>query len=267
MGLPLELLNEALSAKLIPASRLEHEPRRARLSTGVTALDAQLGGGWPAASLAELCGRRSAGRTSILHATLAAAIAREQTVALIDTAGAFDPRSAEAAGVALNRLLWIRLNGAPSRVAARDDSVRPSPMEASRVQPRLGLQAADILMAAGGFGLVVLDFGEQAPRAPTAAWLRLRHTAERQGTTALVVALARSAGAAATTAVVLHDARPRFVAAGGPLLAALETRVAVERALGVFPSPANEQGQRPSNDADPGSAPLCFSAQSALRTA
>jgi len=248
MGLPLELLSEALSAKLIPASRLEHEPRRARLSTGVPALDGQRGGGWPAASLAELCGRRSAGRTSILNATLAAAIAREQAVALIDTAGAFDPRSAQAAGVALNRLLWIRLGRTESTT-------------------RLGLQAADILIAAGGFGLVVLDFGEQTPRAPTAAWLRLRHTAERQGTTALVVALARAAGATATTAVVLQDARPRFVAEGGPLLAAMETRAAVERALGVFPAPANEQGQRVSNDNEPGAARLSFCAQPALRTA
>jgi len=229
MGLPLELLSEALSAKLIPASRLEHEPRRARLSTGVPALDGQLGGGWPAASLA-------------------AAIAREQAVALIDTAGAFDPRSAQAAGVALNRLLWIRLGRTESTT-------------------RLGLQAADILIAAGGFGLVVLDFGEQTPRAPTAAWLRLRHTAERQGTTALVVALARTAGATATTAVVLQDARPRFVAEGGPLLAAMETRAAVERALGVFPAPANEQGQRVSNDTEPGAARLSFCAQPALRTA
>lgn len=244
MSLPLGLLDEALSAKLIPASRLEHEPRRARLPTGVASLDAQLGGGWPAASLAELCGRRSAGRTSVLHATLAVAIAREQTVALIDTAGAFDPRSAQAAGVALNRLLWIR-----------------APM-------RLGLQAADILIGAGGFGLVVLDFGEQAPRAPTAAWLRLRHTAERQGTTALIVALARGAGAAATTAVVLHDARPRFVVEGGPLLSTLETHVAVERALGVFPAPANEQGNEQGEQGNnrSGGMPLCFSAQSALHT-
>jgi len=251
MGLPLELLDEALSARLIPASRLEHEPRRARLSTGVASLDARLGGGWPAASLAELCGRRSAGRTSILHATLAAAITREQTVALIDTAGAFDPRTAQAAGVTLNRLLWFRLGGGPHRAAG----------EEARAGVHLGLQAADILIAAGGFGLVVLDFGEQVPRASTAAWLRLRHTAERQGTTALVVALARGAGAAATTAVVLRDARPRFVAEGGPLLTALETRVAVERALGVFPAPANEQGR---DDAD--GVLVRFAMQPALRT-
>src|SRR3569623_3172428 len=251
MGLPLELLDEALSAKLIPASRLEHEPRRARLSTGVASLDTRLGGGWPAASLAELCGRRSAGRTSILHATLAAAIAREQTVALIDTAGAFDPRSAPAAGVTLNRLLWIRLAGAPRRDRREDP----------HAGARLGLQAADILIGAGGFGLVVLDLGEQTPRAPTAARLRLRHTAERQGTTALVVAPTRAAGATATTAVVLRDARPRFVAEGGPLLAALETHVAVERALGVFPAPANEQGRD-----DSGGVCLRFSVQPALRT-
>ncbi|HEY4185470.1 MAG TPA: hypothetical protein VGP07_10395 [Polyangia bacterium] len=217
MGLALGRLDGALAAHLIPASRLEHEPRRARLSTGLPSLDARLAGGWPAAALVELCGRRSAGRTSVLHATLAAAIAREQTVALVDTAGAFDPRSAEAAGVVLSRLLWIRAG-------------------------RLGLQAADLLIAAGGFGVVAIDFGEQAPRAPTAAWLRLRHAAERQGTMALVVALARSAGAAATTAVVLHGARPHFVVVGGPLLTSLDTRISVERERGSAPAPANDQG-------------------------
>ncbi len=227
MGLRLGLIDDALAAHLIPASRLEHEPPRARLATGLAPLDAALGGGWPAASLAELCGRRSAGRTSVLHATLAAAIARGQTVALVDTAGAFDPRSAEGAGVTLSRLLWVRAGA------------------------RLGLQAADVLIAAGGFGLVAIDFGEHAPRAPTAAWLRLRHAAERQGTTALVVALSRSAGAAATTAIVMQGPHPRFIMTGCPLLAALGTRIAVERAIGVSPAPANECGDEPARS-------LCF---------
>lgn len=216
MSLPLRLLDDALAAHLIPASRLEHEPRRARLATGLAALDAALGGGWPAAALAELCGQRSAGRTSVLHASLAAALAREQAVALIDTAGAFDPRSAEAAGVPLSRLLWIRASA------------------------RQALQAADLLIDAGGFGLVAIDFGEQAPRAPIAAWVRLRHAAERQGTTALVIALGRCAGAAATAAVSLQGAQPLFVAAGGPLLMSLQTHIAVERAVGRSPAPANE---------------------------
>jgi recA bacterial DNA recombination protein len=221
VALALRLFDAALAAHLVPADRLEHEPRRARLPTGLRGLDAALGGGWPAAALAELCGRRSAGRTSVLHASLAAAIAREQTVALVDAAGAFDPRSAAAAGVHPARLLWIRAAGTTGT-------------------GRLALQAADVLIAAGGFGLVVIDFGEETPRAPTAAWLRLRHAAERQGTTALVVARGRTAGAVATAAINLHSARPHFVTAGGPLLAALETRVAVERAIGHSPSPAND---------------------------
>lgn len=223
MALALRLFDAALAAHLVPADRLEQEPRRARLSTGVEMLDAALGGGWPAAALAELCGRRSAGRTSVLHASLAAAIAGEQTVALVDAAGAFDPRSAEAAGVHPARLLWIRT----------------ASTETSTPTGKLALQAADVLIAAGGFGLVVIDFGEETPRAPTAAWLRLRHAAERQGTTALVVARGRAAGAVATVAITLHAARPHFVTAGGPLLTALETRIAVERAIGHSPAPAN----------------------------
>lgn len=210
-------MDDALAARLVPASQLEQEPPRRRLATGWAPLDEQLGGGWPAATLSELSGRRSAGRTSVLHASLAAAMAREQAVALIDVAGAFDPRSAEAVGMVLSRLLWIR----PSA--------------------RLALQAADLLLSAGGFGLVAIDFGEQPPRAPPAAWLRLRHTAERQGTAVLVTAPGRLAGAAAAVAVVLHGARPDFIDAGGPLLAALETRIDVERAVGRSPGPANQQ--------------------------
>src|SRR5207247_7942429 len=130
-----------------------------------------------------------------------------------DAAGAFDPRSAEAAGVVLPRLLWIRAGA------------------------RLALQAADLLIAAGGFGLVAIDFGEDTPRPPAAAWLRLRHAAERQGTTALVVARGRSAGATAAVAVGLHGGRPDFVAAGGPLLAGLEARGRRRRRLGRAPAP------------------------------
>jgi recA bacterial DNA recombination protein len=217
VGLSVWQIDGALAALVQPASRLENEPRRRRLATGFGTLDAQLGGGWPAASLSEIAGRRSAGRTSVLYASLAAAIDRGQAVALVDAAGAFDPRSGEAAGVVLTRLLWIRATG------------------------RTVLQAADMLLSAGGFGLVAVDFGERPPRVPDAAWVRLRHAAERQGTAVLVASPWRIAGAVAAAAVVMHGAQPRFVAAGGPLLAALETRATVERVVGISPPPANEQ--------------------------
>lgn len=218
MSLTAVHLDGALAALVVPASRLAHEPRRPRLSSGLAALDESLGGGWPAASLSEISGPRSAGRTSVLHAALTAAMQRGHTVALIDAAGVFDPRTAELAGMTLSRLLWVR---APGRTL---------------------LQAADLLVAAGGFGLVALDFGERPARVPDAAWVRLRHAAERQGTAVLVTAPRRLAGATAAAAVVLHAPRPRFATAGGPLLLALETRTSIERLVGVYQPPANESG-------------------------
>ncbi|MBC8132181.1 MAG: hypothetical protein H7X95_04305, partial [Deltaproteobacteria bacterium] len=192
MGLPVWQIEGAWAALVVPASRLEHEPRRSRLATGLDTLDAQLAGGWPAAAVSEIAGKRSAGRTSVLYASVAAAMARAQAVALVDAAGVFDPRSAEAAGVVLSRLLWIRATG------------------------RAVLQAAELLVGAGGFGLVVLDFGERPARVPDAAWLRLRHAAERQGTAVLVAAPWRIVGATAAAAVVMHGGQPRFGSGGAP---------------------------------------------------
>lgn len=223
MSLSAVHLEGALAALVVPASRLAHEPRRPRLSTGLAALDDALGGGWPAAALSELSGPRSAGRTSVLHAALTAAMGGGHTVALIDAAGVFDPRTAEAAGVILSRLLWIRAAG------------------------RTLLQAAELLVATGGFGLVAVDLGERPSRVPDASWVRLRHAAERQGTTVLVTAPRRIAGATAAAAVVLRAPRPRFADAGAPLLEALETRASIERLVGAVQPPANESA-------------LCFSA-------
>jgi hypothetical protein len=220
VALPSLNLDDALVARLrlVPASRLQHEPSRTRLATGIAVLDGVLGGGWPAAALSELVGRRSAGRTSVLYASLAAAIERGQVVALVDATGGFDPRSAETAGISLSRLLWIRASA------------------------RTLLPAADLLVAAGGFAVVAIDFGERPARVPAPAWLRLKHSAEKQGTAVLLTAPFRMAGAAARAAVVMRDAQPQFVAAAGPLLVGLETRAHIERALGAHAhaSPANE---------------------------
>jgi len=51
------------------------------------------------------------------------------------------------------------------------------------------VQAADLVLGAGGFGLVVLDLGEDAgARIADAAWLRLARGAEHAGAALLVVA-------------------------------------------------------------------------------
>src|SRR2546421_2810629 len=77
-------------------------------ATGLDALDARLGGGFPRGQLSELVGPRSSGRTSLLLQMMAAATARGELVALVDALDMFDVESAAAAGVELDRVLWIR---------------------------------------------------------------------------------------------------------------------------------------------------------------
>src|SRR6478609_12004894 len=62
----------------------------------------------PRGCLTEIVGPASSGRTTLLHSVLAAATARGETCALVDTDETFDPASAAAAGVRLDRLIWVR---------------------------------------------------------------------------------------------------------------------------------------------------------------
>jgi protein ImuA len=185
-------LDPELASHLVTAQRLEE--LRGHRQSGIPALDALLGGGWPRAALSELAGRRSSGRTSVLLAALARAGRAGEATALIDTGGALDPRAAAACGVALPRLLWIRC------------------------EPAQALKAADLVVSAGGFDIVALDLGDARPRVPTAAWVRLKHGAERQGTSVLVATPARAVGAFAAAAIELSGAAPHFLTdLGSPL--------------------------------------------------
>jgi hypothetical protein len=196
-------LDPELAAQLVTAERLED--RQGQCATGIGAIDRLLGGGWPRGALSELVGRRSSGRTSVLLASLAASLGAGQATALVDVDGALDPRGAAAAGVPLERLLWVRAGG------------------------KQALKAADLLIAAGGFGLIALDLGEGGARIPSAAWVRLKHGAERQRTAVIVAVPRRTVGAFAASAIDLQARQPRFDSAGPPLLSAIETAVGVRR--------------------------------------
>src|SRR5258708_18578433 len=86
------------------------DPRdeHALAASGINALDARLGGGFPRGQLSELVGPRSSGRTSLLLQMMAAATARGELVALVDALDMFDVQSAASAGADLAPLLWIR---------------------------------------------------------------------------------------------------------------------------------------------------------------
>jgi RecA/RadA recombinase len=196
----------ALAAHLIPARQIERREGRGRLPTGVVELDGLVGGGWPRAAMSELAGGRSSGRTALLLASLGEALRRGETVGLVDVGGALDVAAARRAGVPLGRLLWIRCSA---------DKALP---------------AGELVLGAGGFGLVAIDLGEERPRAPTAAWLRLKRAAEQQGTAVLLSSARRQQGALGACAVTLRNARPRFETAPAPaLLLGLEASAQVER--------------------------------------
>jgi len=74
-------------------------------SSGVTELDAVLGGGFPRGSLVELCGPASSGRTSLAFSLLAQATELQEACAFVDVSDSLDPVSLAAAGVELPRLL------------------------------------------------------------------------------------------------------------------------------------------------------------------
>src|SRR6266849_5838440 len=76
--------------------------------SGVTELDAVLGGGFPRGALVELCGPASSGRTSLAFSLLAQSTERQEACAFVDVSDSLDPISLAAAGVELPRLLWIR---------------------------------------------------------------------------------------------------------------------------------------------------------------
>ena len=150
-------------------------------ATGVPSIDAALGGGLRRGHLSEIVGPRSSGRTTVVCQALAAAVSRGELVALVDTCDRFDPASASGAGLDLSRLLWIRETGDLSRA----------------------IKALNLVLQAGGFGLVVLDLTDAAGAAvralPFTTWFRLARVIEGGPTVALVVAsehLARSSGGA-----------------------------------------------------------------------
>lgn len=160
-------------------------------ASGIPGLDAGLGGGLPRGQVSEVVGRASSGRTSLLLQWMAAATARGELVAIIDVCDRFDPPSAEAAGVDLSRVLWVR-GQAPASRGSRDAQTRAL---------QQAIKAAALVLQAGNFGLVALDVAEVSPlllRAmPFTTWLRLERLIEGSQTMGLIVApepLARSAG-------------------------------------------------------------------------
>src|SRR5262245_57013539 len=103
----LRTLRSALPVELADRLRAGAAPVESqvlpRLATGIPSVDALLVGGLPRGRLVEITGPPSSGRTSLALALLASATRASEVAAVVDAADAFDPASADAAGVALER--------------------------------------------------------------------------------------------------------------------------------------------------------------------
>jgi len=162
-----------------------------RMISGIVPLDA-LTGGIPLGCLSEICGPASSGRTSILLSLLAECTRRDEICAFIDASDTFDPQSAANAGIDLGRLLWVRCREkreSGNQAGLQSDTRSVDLKESSKLDQ--ALKTADLLLQAGGFGIVILDLGDiplpAARRIPLTTWFRFRRAVENTSTAFLVV--------------------------------------------------------------------------------
>jgi hypothetical protein len=154
--------------------------------------------------MTEIAGRGA--RFSVVLAALAAATSMGEAAALIDTGDHFDPQLAEANGVDLGRLLWVR----------------PQTMQEAAI-------AAEMI-GTTGFQLIVLDAGIpplRGRRLPDATWVRLARTAEAHGNALLISTPYPITGTASEAVIRSRSLRPRWIC--DELLAAMEAELTLEK--------------------------------------
>ena len=196
------------------------------LSSGIAPLDRLLAGGIPRGRISEIVGAQSSGKTTLAASFAAAAARRGEVIGWIDAAGAFDPRSIAEAGADLTRILWLGFDpNAPANSTRRRRHSRE-------------LKAAELILEAGGFGLLVIDFGALRFALAQSASLRIARAAERSATAVLVLAAGRMCGTFAALTLALERPRVSFShnAPGAPaLFDGIKFDAAVARSkLGIF---------------------------------
>ena len=164
-------------------------------------------GGLPRGHVSEVVGPASSGRTSIAWAALAAATKRGESVALIDTFDRFDPPTADACGIELSKLLWVRGQAVSKTTGAIDPAWLPGVRAVSgpgtfmeRVIDR-AIKALNLVVQSRVCTLVVIDLidvpATALRRLPASTWFRIERAIEGTDTAVVILAampIARSAG-------------------------------------------------------------------------
>ena len=175
-------VESALAARVASPFEYRDRPRVETVPAGIRSVDV-LTGGFPRGSLTEIYGPPCSGRTTLLISALASRTAASEVCALVDARDAFDPTSAEAAGVKLKNLLWVRCRNVDQ-----------------------ALRATDLLIQGGGFGMIALDFGDTPAKVvryvPLQVWFRFRRAVE--STPTILVVLEQESNAKTCASLVLH---------------------------------------------------------------
>jgi hypothetical protein len=182
-------IESSLNERLAPTLLLREHMAPQTVPIGIAELDT-LTGGLPRGALSEITGQVSSGRTGMMISALAAATQRQEVCALVDASDSFDPASAKAAGVMLDRLLWIRCSDREP-LATPDFTRNGHPLRKALRRLDQVLKVTDLLLQSGGFGMVVLDMGdipaESTRRIPLTSWFRFRRAVEPTSTVLLLV--------------------------------------------------------------------------------
>ena len=122
---------------------------------------------------------------------LAQSTRRGEITAYVDVVDSLDPKYAQAVGIDLDNLLWIRC--AKSRINQLDPLTK-------------ALKATDILCQAGGFGVITIDVATNltASKIPLNAWFRLQRAIQGTSTVFVVISCQKTTGSASSLVLSLE---------------------------------------------------------------
>jgi recombination protein RecA len=213
------ILRAQIEENLPSAFTVYRRAQHGSIPTGIAQID-EAAGGIPLHALTEICGSGMAtsGKTSVLTSLLAQA-SHDHFCALVDVADSFDPTSAQAAGVHLPRLLWVRCG---------KSRVKLPPLEQA-------FKVTDILLQSGGFGLIAVDLSGISERivrkVPLSSWFRFSRVIEKHPAALVFVEQEPHATSCATLVLRVATAAPSVPLCGN-LFTQLNLQVEIMRSPG-----------------------------------
>jgi hypothetical protein len=207
--------------------------------SGWSAVDVLIGGGFPIDRLSEITGPASSGRTSIALGLLARTTrGRGELAAVIDLADAFDPASAEAAGVDLERVLWARVGDWREALRSTERLLETEGIPVVILDLGGRISASSASLRSAGLSASSASLRSSARRAvatetaiPDSAWIRLARLAVSTRTALVTLSDRRLTGSQAEVVLEMRAPRPRF-SGSPPLLEEIGLRAVLARRRG-----------------------------------